>query len=99
MVIDVSKILVQLNGQPLMDNDGQGNTVPATVKNALVNAVLSPEQNEKGTQKVQKYELAKKLFSAEKDVEVTAEEVVLMKRRVEELYSPLVVGQLAEMLK
>jgi hypothetical protein len=99
MVIDVSKNLVQLNGQPIMDMDEQGNAVPATVKNALVNAVLSPEQNEKGTQKVQKYELAKKLYRAEKDVEVTAEEVVLIKKRVEELFAPLIVGQIVELLE
>ena len=98
MVIDVSKNLVQLNGKPMLDNDDTGNVVNATVKMALVNAVLSPEQNEKGTQKIQKYELAKKIYNAEKDVEVTAEEVVLMKKCIESAYAPLIVGQLTELL-
>jgi hypothetical protein len=98
MLIDVSKILVNIAGQPIMDTTDNGEAVPATVKMALVNAVLSPEQNEKGIQKIQKYELAKRLYQADKEVEVTAEEVVLMKKRVEELYAPLIVGQLAELL-
>ena len=98
MKIQITKPLVQFNGQPIMDVDGNGNAVPATVKMALVNAVLAPERDEKGIQKIQKYELAKRLYQAEKEVEVTAEEVVLMKKRVEELYAPLIVGQLAELL-
>jgi len=99
MVINVNKELVQLNGQPIMDLDAEGKAVPATVKTALVNAVLLPEQNEKGVQKVQKYELAKKLYKAEKDVEVTAEDVVLLKKVVENSYAPLIVGQVLELLE
>ncbi len=99
MLLNINKVLVQLNGQPIMDIDDAGQSVPATVKTALVNAVLAPEQNEKGTQKVQKYELAKRIYKAEQEVEVTAEEVVLIKRRIEELYPPIIVGQLEELLK
>ena len=99
MKIAVNQVLTQFNGQPIMDMDDKGNAIPATVKLALVNAILAPERDEKGVQKVQKYELAKRIFKAEQEVEVTAEEVVLIKRCVEGAYAPLIVGQLNELLE
>ncbi len=97
MKININQVLTQLNGQPIKDTDESGKAVDATVRNALVNAVLLPEQNEKGTQKVLKYELAKKIYQAKEDVEVTAEEVVMLKRVVGEAFAPLIVGQLMEL--
>lgn len=99
MLIDVTRTLKQLNGEPLRDNDGQGNAVEATVKMALINGILSPVKDDTGVQKVQKYELARKMYKAESTVDLTVEEIVMLKRRVEELYPPLVCGQLLAILE
>lgn len=98
MLVDVSRNLVQMNGNPLMDTNEKGEAVEATVKTAIVNAVLSPVQNEKGIDKVKKYELAKRIYQVEGEIELTPEEVVLIKDRVGELYTPLIVGQVLELL-
>ena len=99
MVIDVSKNLYQLNGNVIMDVDEKGNATPATLKLALVNAILSSEPNEKPVDKLHKYELAKSIYKAEKEVELKVEDVALIKRRVEDVYAPLIVGQVVELLE
>lgn len=99
MLIDVSQVLVQLNGNPMKDQDDKGQLIDAIVKSALVNAVLSPEEKDTGVQKVQKYELARKLYKAESTVDMGVDEIAMIKRRVEALYPPLVCGQLCAILE
>ena len=99
MLIDVNRVLVQMNGTPLMDTDSEGKAIEATVKVALVNAALSPEQKDTGVQKVQKYELARKMYQSESAVELSVEDVAMLKKRVEEVYPPLICGQLCAMLE
>ena len=99
MKIDVSKELRTLDGQTMKDNDGQGNAVDATVKMALLNAVLSPDKDDTPIKKLEKGELARKIFKAENEVDLTAEEIALCKKRVGEVFpSPLVVLQVTEIL-
>jgi hypothetical protein len=98
MMLDVSKVLVRFDGKPLMDVDDNGASVDATVRRALVNALLAPNQKDSGVQKIQKYELARRIYTTDM-VEVSAEEVVVLKKQVEELYPPLVCGQLCAMLE
>lgn len=99
MLVDVSRVLVQMNGKSLMDQDAEGNAVEATVRLALVNAVLSPEQNEPGVKKVQKYELARRMYAAVSTVDLNVEDVAMLKKRVEEVYPPLICGQLCAILE
>lgn len=99
MVIDVTQTLKQYDGSAMMDTDAQGNSIEATVRAALVGALIAPNQKDKAMQKFQKDELARKLFSAEKEVSCTSEELVMMKECVGEAYpSPVVVGQLWRLL-
>ena len=98
MLVKVDVSLVTLDGQVMKDNDGQGKAVDATVKNAIVNAVLAPVQNEKGVDKVAKYELAKKVYSSD-EVDLNEDEIKLIKDAVGENFAPIVVGQIYELLK
>jgi len=98
MKIKVNQKLKNLDGSVLKDSDGQGGAVDATLKDALVNAVLAPADKESGIDKVRKYELAKLIFSAKTAVELTAEDVTLLKERVGSVYPALIVGQIFEML-
>jgi len=98
MKIKTDVVLKNLDGQVMKDNDGKGNAVDATLKMAIVNAVLAPVQNEKGTDKIKKYELAMKVHK-NKEVDLTAEDISLIKERVGELFPPLIVGQVYNLLE
>ena len=98
MLVNVNQVLKTLDGQTMKDNDGQGNAIDATVKMAIVNAVLSPVQKESGIDKVKKYELAKKVFDVD-EVDLDEKEIALIKERVGEMFAPVIVGQVYELLK
>lgn len=99
MKIDVNKVLKTLDGNTMKDNDGAGNAIDATVKLALVNAVAAPVQKDLPADKIRKGELARKIFLAEKEIDLTPEEVVECKERVGEVFpNPIIVLQLTELL-
>jgi len=97
MLVNVNEILKSFSGETMKDIV-DGEAVDATVKMAIVNAVLSPVQNEKGVDKVKKYELAKKVFNAD-EVDLDEDEIKLIKDRVGEVFPPVIVGQIYELLK
>lgn len=99
MKVDTTQVLKNIAGQPMKDNDGNGNVIDATLKLALVNSILSPVQKESGVDKVKKYELAKRVYEND-EVDLNEDEIKLIKDRVAEAFqSPLIVGQIFEILK
>lgn len=100
MKINVDVLLTTIGGEPMKDADESGKAVDATVKLALVNALLAPQQKtETGTDKIKKYELAKRIYAGG-DVELSIDEVALCKKVVEDVFpAPLIVGQVVEILE
>lgn len=101
MLVDVTQVLKNLAGNIMKDNDGQGNVIDATLKLAIVNALLTNSQqgrSENGVDKVKKYELAKKVYQND-EVDLNEDEIKLIKEKVGESFGPLVVGQIYELLK
>ena len=98
MKVKVNQVLKTIDGQTMKDNDGKGNAIDATVKLAIVNAILSPVDKEIGVDKVKKYELAKKVFNAD-EVDLNEDEIKLIKECVGKGFAPIVVGQIYELLK
>ena len=98
MLVKVNVPLKTLDGQVMKDNDGQGNAIDATVKLAMINAILSPVQKENGVDKVVKYELAKRIFESD-EVDLNEKEITMIKERVGDVFPPIVVGQIHELLK
>ena len=97
MLVKVNVPLTTLDGQTMKDNvDGQA--VDATVRMAIVNAVLAPVQKESGIDKVKKFNLAQRIYKDD-EVELTAEEVSLIKACVGENFAPIVVGQIWNLLE
>ena len=96
MKLNVNETLKTLNGEVIKDVVN-GEAVEATLRTALVNAILSPVEKETGMDKVKKYELAKRVHSQD-EVELSPDDVELVKERVGELYVPLVVGQIFDKL-
>lgn len=97
MKLDITKKLTTFTGEVIKDVNGNGEAVDATIRMALVNAVLSPVQKETGMDKVRKYELAKRIHDQD-EVELSKDDVELIKERVGELYTPMIVGQIFELL-
>ena len=64
-------------------------------------ALLTPTENdrgEKGEMKFKRFLLAKKIYNG-KDVELEAKEIVLLENAVGNLFAPLIVGRIHEMLE
>lgn len=100
MKIDVSKELKTLDGTTMKDIGTDGNAVDATVKMALLNSILVPEKDDTPIKKLEKGELARKIYKADGEIDLTAEEIALCKKRVGEVFpNPLVVLQVTEILE
>lgn len=97
MLVKVNVSLKTLDGLEMKDNV-DGKAVGATVKMAIVNAILSAVEKESGVDKVKKYELAKKVYSSD-EIDLDENEIKLIKERVGECFTSIVVGQIFELLK
>jgi len=100
MLVKIDVPLTTLDGQVMKDNDGEGNIMDATLKVALINAVAAPEQKSTPAEKIERGELARKIYLAKEEVDLTVEEVALCKKRVGEVFpNPIIVLQVTEMLE
>lgn len=98
MKINTNQVLKSFNGETVKDMVN-GEAVDATVKTALVNAILAPSQKDVGMDKIKKYELAKAIYSND-EIELTAEEIEFCKKAVDAAYpSPLIVGLITDVLE
>ncbi|KKL09636.1 hypothetical protein LCGC14_2563890 [marine sediment metagenome] len=104
--------LVEFNGKPLYDlpedkTEGGKHTKRVqrkvmTLGGAAVNALLAAVRGEviSGEEKLDRYELAKRIYEAKKsEIEVTVEQIVLIKKCINIVYGPLVYGQCCHMLE
>ena len=89
--------LLDLDGEPLKDPAG----VTVTLQNASVNALLANDQNENpdGVEKAKRFALAMKIHNVKEPVDVTAEEIALVKKLIGKVYTALVVGRAYELLE
>jgi len=101
MKIDFTQTLKTMSGEVMKDMDEKNEAVDATLKMAVVNALLAPQKEEDtGINKIKKYELAKMIYNSEGETDITVEDVALIKKAVEKAFpSPMIVGQVNEMLE
>jgi len=97
MKIDVTKVLKDFDDNPIMDVKN-GETVEATIRMAIVNALLTPSKNDKGTEKLEKFTLAQRVYGDD-EVDLNEDEIKLIKDKIGELFAPMVVGRIFELLK
>lgn len=101
MKLDVTQEIKQRNGDPMIDNDGTGKTVNANVRNALINALeasLKADQSDAPKKKYERSKLADKIYDND-TVELTSEEVTLIKERVGKVFGAYVVKYLWDLLE
>lgn len=95
-----------LFGKVLLNEDDKElkgkNEKPFTLKDACFQSLMATfpdEQALAGEEKFKRYELYQKIKAAPDPVEISAEEVSLLKKLVGKAYGPLIVGQCWNMLE
>ena len=96
MKVNFATVLTGLDGEPIKTPPvGTGEPGVLTLADAAKNALMNIEQGEDGAAKFKCWELAMK---ANGEVELTAEEAALIKKKIGNIYSPLVVGPAYKLL-
>lgn len=95
---------------PTMEKNDNGEMVekkypPFTLRKACTNVLVMRQADERGREKqltgkekVERYELAKKIHNSTGLVDLEAEEIALLKKLIGEIYPPITVGQSFEIL-
>lgn len=94
---DFSVKMVSLDGKEELIENGK----PLLAKQIVCNALLGSYEDEKlsGEDKVRRYLLAQKIYNSDSTVEVSSEDISLLKQLVAKLYTPLIVGQVYQLLE
>lgn len=95
MKIKINVELKGVEGEPIVLNGKP----PKTLKDVCVSAVLTPEQDDDSDKKLNKYKIFKKLADAKESVDLTAEEIVVIKAGIGKFEPPLILGQCFELLE
>jgi len=98
MALDFTQPITTLDGKPFKDPSGQVSDITLAViaENALLQA-YSDETNLSGEDKIKRYTLARKIEDNKK-VDLSAEEIALLKKLIAKSYNPLITGQSWHML-
>jgi hypothetical protein len=96
MKIKINETLLGVDGvQPLQGEQGRN----LTLKDICISSVLTPMQDDTQEQKFKKWEIFKRLRDADAIVELSAEEISIIKKAMGKLSPPLVMGQCFELLE
>ena len=108
MKIDFSGQFKKLDGTPMTVQETDGNTgitndtgKPFDLKHAATQALLGQLQGEKpdGMKSYKRYKLAEKINESESaEVDLSVEEIADIKKRIGEMYNPIIVGQAWDIL-
>lgn len=100
MKLDVSKVLTEIDGITPLIIPSVDNKNVLTVKKAL-NRILSANESQSGEESIHVLTLNQNIFKVEKDIELTPEDVVLLKGIVDKtkVWTDLVKGTLCKLLK
>lgn len=72
---------------------------PFSLKDAAIEALLVPEENQAGEEKVKRYLIATRIYANPDGVDFTVEEIATIKKVIGKGYGPLIVGQTWELLE
>lgn len=95
MKVDFNAIILNLLGEPMLQPPA--NTEPVTLAWVSAEALLRPSTEKKGDDKYKLFALALKIGGGG-SVELKSEEVALIKAKVGEHFSPLIVGRAYDLL-
>ena len=93
---DFSLAFKTFDGTPIVQDEK-----PLTLQRVSINALMTPMDDEKnlgGEDKFARYKLASRI-NATSVVEVTAEEIAMLKKLIGKVYAPIIVGPAFEALE
>lgn len=93
MKLKVDKILYQLDGLPIKDENGESVTLKKVICSALINS-----QSSDGLEKFKRGKLASTIWEAESEVDLTVDDLSLIKKLVGEVFGALIVYQVWDYL-
>jgi len=99
MKVQFGAVLKSITGEPLFEMAEDGKKEDVTLKRAVINAlmaILPDEKNIGGEEKLKRYLLAQKIQGG--NLEVTPEEVTMIKQLVGKVYGTAVVGPAFKLL-
>ncbi len=88
---NMTAVLTTLTGMPIKDGEAS-----LTLGAVATNALLMPyedERNLSGDDKVKRFKLAQRIHDAQGEVDISSEEITLLKSLIAKAYTPLVVGR------
>ena len=97
MKINVAQIITGLNGEPIFSDSEEGSTLRAM----LVVAINASEKASNDIEAYKLYKLGLKIqLSSDGQAELSAEEIVLLKARIQSIYNPpVIIGRLYDALE
>lgn len=95
MKIAINEKLTGIDASPIIKPDKSF----LTLKDVCVSSILTSAGEDTEKEKWGKYEIFKKLRSAKEQVELTVEEIVVIKKAIGKLQPPLILGQCFELLE
>ena len=96
MKVKIETALIGIDGVETLKSD-KGR--PLTIKDIIVNSVLTPLQDDDEKKKFEKYEIFKKVRDAKSEVELSIEQIALIKKSIGKIQPPLIMGQCFEILE
>lgn len=100
MKFDVSQSLIGYNGEPIKhsEKDDSEVTLGSALSMACVNA--NPQKHQDGPAKLKIYRILQKVGPKDAtEVDLSAEDITLLKTLVGDMYGPVVVGAVYDMLE
>jgi len=99
MKVNFNQIITDLDEKPIIDSVTSEMVI---LKKVCINALLGnvPNEEVKGTEKLSRFTLAKKINDAgDYEVEITVEEVAKIKELIAKFFTTLIVGKCYSMLE
>ncbi|MFA5406994.1 MAG: hypothetical protein WC307_06580 [Candidatus Nanoarchaeia archaeon] len=96
MEIDFNQTINDLDGKPIPNELHEAVTLKSISRTALLN--MAPDEKLKPEDKVKRYDLAMKIYLGTK-VDLTIEEIAMLKPIIGNSFGPLVVGRAYSMLE
>lgn len=96
MKVQLNEKILSVDGTSPLNNPETGRIL--TLRDVCVNSLLSPIQEDNEVKKYEKYELFKKIRDASSEVELKAEEIVIIKKCIGHFQPPLILGQAYDLL-
>jgi len=94
MKIKLNAVLKDIDGKTPLKIQNRA----MSVKDVCIQAILTPGKDEKPERKYKNYEIFRKLDEAE-EVDLSVEDISYLKKKVGELFPPLIMGQVWDILE